>query len=546
MAHDLDTDTTDYAPPSPAPESGNGDHRPAEARFDTCLTPRRARWPSLALGLFVGAAATLTITTWGDGGDNAEPLAEETVELTTVQVSTQDLVEEVEWSGSLSSGLTVDIAAPRAGVVIDVAVTGGIIERGDVVMVIDNEPLVALFGEIPMWRELKEGDVGGDVHQLEANLVHLGYDPDGEVTIDDEFTSTTAEMVERWEAALGIDVTGKVPMARVMVLPGATELVEAAVIGTVVRNGDTLMTVDALAVGLDVIGWETMLDTEGELSFVAEVGTPIEHGSVLYTADGTDAVAVTEIDAVSEVVFDAMSSGDVEQLESVLVFVGFDPDAQIEIDTEVDQDTAAALVRWQESVGLPATGSADASDYVIVTEAAETPYAIGEVYLDVGDRLGTGTVVMSLETPTLTVTSDIAVREIDEFDVGDIVVVEQLDETTFDAVVASIADVANPAVGQNDAPTITVTFDVLTEPDNYVSGAVTITTESSRIDDAMVVPSRALLTLREGGYAVEKRLVDGTTELVGVEIGTFDGGIVEIVSVTVGELADGDEIVVPS
>ena len=143
-------------------------------------------------------------------------------------------------------------------------------------------------------------------------------------------------------------------------------------------------------------------------------------------------------------------------------------------------------------------------------------------------------------------TTDVAIGEIDEFAVGDTVVIEQLDESTFTGEVASIADVANPATGQGEPPTITVTFDVVTEPDDYVSGAVTITTESSRIDDAMVVPSRALVTLSEGGYAVEMQLADGTTSLVGVEIGTFDDGMVEIVSVTVGELAVGDEVVVPS
>ena len=100
------------------------------------------------------------------------------------------------------------------------------------------------------------------------------------------------------------------------------------------------------------------------------VGTPIEHGTVLYEADGIGAVAVVEVGTASEAVLDALWSGDVELLESVLVYVGFDPDRLVEIDDEVDLNTNAAVVRWQESVGLPTTGSTDASDYVVLTEAA--------------------------------------------------------------------------------------------------------------------------------------------------------------------------------
>ena len=137
-----------------------------------------------------------------------------------------------------------------------------------------------------------------------------------------------------------------------------------------------------------------------------------------------------------------------------------------------------------------------------------------------------------------------AVSEIDEFAVGDTVRVVQLDETEFSAVVVEIADVASGVTaGQDAEPTVAVTFDVTSEPEEYVSGTVTIVSESSRIDDAVVVPTRALVTLREGGFAVEIQDADGSTRLVGVEIGVFDEGSVEI---TNDVLAPGDEVVVPT
>ena len=54
----------------------------------------------------------------------------------------------------------------------------------------------------------------------------------------------------------------------------------------------------------------------------------------------------------------------------------------------------------------------------------------------------------------------------------------------------------------------------------------------------LAVPVEAVLALAEGGYAVE--VVDGaTTHLVGVELGPFVDGQVEVV----GDVAEGDTVV---
>jgi hypothetical protein len=59
-------------------------------------------------------------------------------------------------------------------------------------------------------------------------------------------------------------------------------------------------------------------------------------------------------------------------------------------------------------------------------------------------------------------------------------------------------------------------------------------------ENALTVPVEAVLALAEGGYAVE---VHGaaSSHLVGVELGTFADGFVEIA----GDVAEGAEVVVP-
>jgi hypothetical protein len=67
---------------------------------------------------------------------------------------------------------------------------------------------------------------------------------------------------------------------------------------------------------------------------------------------------------------------------------------------------------------------------------------------------------------------------------------------------------------------------------------VVVTSEEAA--GVLTVPVDALLAVAEGGYAVE-RVRDGGTQLVGVETGAFADGHVQVT----GDLADGDEVVVP-
>lgn len=529
--------------------NGGSPRRPSRS-VDERLVPPRRRWPALLAGVALGVGGTFAVRAAIAGDDaDAETLAEpvDVVELTTSPVELRDLVDEVDWSGTLAVGQATMLDSPAAGTLTDIVVDGARIARGDMVARIDDRPVVAVFGTTPMWRSLGQGDVGADVFQLETNLVALGYDPDGIVTVDHEFTSATADMVEAWQSALGVDETGRVEMGDLVVLAGESVASAPMPIGSPVQVDSPLAALETASVGVDVVARSFEADdqtgdeddTGPTIDAIAAAGTPVEHGSVLFTVDGVAVVAVIDVSPESEAVLAAFETQDVEEIESVLAFLGFDPDGAIEIDDEVDDATAAAVVRWQESVGLPSTGSVQAAAYVVVPGDRE--YVAAEPIADVGDAVGEGLFVTTLASPTLALTADVVVSEVEAFGVGDAVIVEQVDETGFTAAVVDIAETTTQS-GQ-DEPTVTVSFEVVEPPDEFVSGSVVITTESNRIDDAVVVPTRALLTLAEGGFAVERANDDGSRTLIGVELGVFDDGVVEIVD---GDLAPGDRVVVPS
>ncbi len=538
-----------------ASTNGTAPTVPVHSVDDRLVRPRR-RWPALLAGVAVGVGGTLAVRAAladDDGDDAATADPTEVVELATVAVEVRDIVEEVDWAGTLAVGEATTLGSPATGTLTDVIADGATIERGDVVARIDDHPVVAMFGATPMWRDLAVGDEGDDVFQLETNLTALGFDAEGIVTVDATYSSATADMVEAWQASLGVDETGDVAMRDVVVLPGESMVFTPVAVGSSVQAGATLATIEVPSVRFDVVGRtfdEDAFDAEalallddGEagalVEAVAEPGTPVEHGTVLFAAAGVNAVAVVDITPETAAVLAAIDDGDIEEIESVLAFVGYDPDGAMEIDDEVDDATAAAVVRWQESIGLPSTGSVQAAAYVVVPGDRE--YVVAEPATVVGDAIGEGRLVVTLRSPTLSLAADVAVSEVDEFAVGDVVTVEQVDETTFTAVVVEIADTTTQS-GQ-DEPTVLVSFDIVEPPEQLVSGSVIVTSESSRIEDAIVVPTRALVTLREGGFAVERADGDGARTLIAVDLGTFDDGVVEIVD---GDLAAGDQVVVPS
>ena len=56
--------------------------------------------------------------------------------------------------------------------------------------------------------------------QLDANLIALGYATPATLTVSDTFTAATSFAVQRWQAALGLPVTGVVPAGQVAYAPG--------------------------------------------------------------------------------------------------------------------------------------------------------------------------------------------------------------------------------------------------------------------------------------------------------------------------------------
>lgn len=164
----------------------------------------RRRWGLLGVivAVAVGAAALgwivgREVQSPEDAGSDSEPPEPS---LIAVPVESRVLNSNVVVRGDIrfseSEDLTLD---PGIAAGVDAVVTGQLpgegedLIEGDVFIEVSGRPVIALVGELPMFRTLGPGSTGDDVQQLEEALARLGYDPG---PIDNSFDGATETAIE--------------------------------------------------------------------------------------------------------------------------------------------------------------------------------------------------------------------------------------------------------------------------------------------------------------------------------------------------------------
>jgi peptidoglycan hydrolase-like protein with peptidoglycan-binding domain len=173
--------------------------------------------------VIAGAAAAAGVAAgglgwWRLGGPDAAGAPPSATNVRTVAVVRTDLVAREQVGGTLgyAGEWRIGPAGP-AGVLTAVPALGTIVQRGQSLYEVDGRPVPVLYGERPAWRDLATGvPRGADVRQLEQNLSALGH---LRSTVDDRYTAATAAAVRRWQGALGVAQTGRLPLGAVVFVP---------------------------------------------------------------------------------------------------------------------------------------------------------------------------------------------------------------------------------------------------------------------------------------------------------------------------------------
>jgi len=308
--------------------------------------------------------------------------------------------------------------------------------------------------------------IGIDVLQLETALVELGYDPDGELTVDQEFTSETAQVVERWQADLGIEVDGVVAADDIVFLPGPSQIV------------DIVDTAGSVAPGMQI----------AELSTGQEIAGP-----------------------------------DVQQLEEALTRMGFTADETMIVDEIYTNETRRAVEAWQLTTGQQADGVVHIGDVVVVDEQVR----VTDVLAPVGTQVAPGSPVLQAADLEQVVSFDLDAVDQDFADEGDQATVILPDDTELAGIVEEIASTATTNPDGTTVFEVTVRLD---DPDgvgDLTEAPVDVQLVGSSVSNVLAVPVSALVALSDGGYAIEADSGSGF-RLVAADPGFFADGLVEI------------------
>ncbi|MFG2056386.1 peptidoglycan-binding protein [Micromonospora sp. NPDC048930] len=194
-------------------------------------TPRRRRPGRLRAvavgGLVLATLALAVVATLGLGGrDGRQPAAARSAPAATAPVTRQTLTRSVTLAGELGYGAPVPLTSLATGTVTWLPRVGATVRRGEELLRADEQPVVLLYGALPMYRPLTVGLQGTDVRQFERNLAALGYRG---FTVDDAFSASTTTAVKRWQHDLGLPETGTVDRTRVIYAAGPVRVAQRLV-----------------------------------------------------------------------------------------------------------------------------------------------------------------------------------------------------------------------------------------------------------------------------------------------------------------------------
>ena len=272
-----------------------------------------------------------------------------------------------------------------------------------------------------------------------------------------------------------------------------------------------------------------------------DVGDKVGCGGVFYRVDDNPVLllcgtvpAYRDLDSGDE-------GKDVRQLNRNLHELGYNADPD---DNSFTWKTEEALKKLQDDKGFDETGELDIDDAVFLPESARIAQVTGKL----GGPARPGAQVAQATSDTLEVQVDLDASQQGEVKVGDRAQITLPGNESVKGKVDRLGRVARTAGEDDDIGAATIpAYISLHDPEKargLDSAPVQVDITTKGVESALSVPVTALVGKSGGGFAVEVVRDGGQRELVAVELGLFDtaDGRVEVE----GELAEGDQVVVPS
>jgi hypothetical protein len=179
--------------------------------------------------------------------DNGYPVSQATV-------TRQTLTSQVPVDGALGYAESYSVVNQAQGIYTSLPGTGQVIRDGQVLYRVSGNPVILLYGTVPAYRSLAEGQnassvTGQDVLQLNRDLVSMGYVSRTDLNpSSDEFSWATKYGLEQLQAALGVKQTGELALGQAVFVPSAVRVTTVQpALGSQAGPGQPMATVSSTA-----------------------------------------------------------------------------------------------------------------------------------------------------------------------------------------------------------------------------------------------------------------------------------------------------------
>lgn len=356
----------------------------------------------------------------------------------------------------------------------------------------------------------------------------------------------------RWPvglAGIAIGVVGTLVASTLINAGGEDELAQVETVDTLTVEVGTmdLRSVDEYAATLALGSTESLASlSSGTLTSVASDGTVLAAGDVIARIDGEPVILMYGSTPAYRSLDDTADPGsDITQIEQNLVDLGYGQSPAVTVDDTWLWQTTVAINQLKGDRDMEQDNAVALGEVLFV----DGPITVNEG-AQIGSNIGSNAELLTYRSSEdAVVTTAVAAADARDFSLDLKVTVELATGEVVDGVVTEISDSAvAPAAGQGQDgatdPTVDVSISLTDVGDALLlSGPVTVQVTSELIEGAVVVPVRSLISLAGGGSAVEIVDAAGTATLVGVELGDFSDGMVEI---TNDAVSVGDQILVPA
>ncbi len=358
--------------------------------------PKRRRWIWFALvGVVLAAAVFAVVVLLLGNGSSTE--AAESDALNFAEVVTADLIQEETFNGIIGSIEDDPVRTMLGGTITEIPESGDIVSQGEALFAIDDEPVVLLYGDQPAYRDITIGE----------DLFTISSPPDGTITwvVEPGTVIQQGDQLYRVDDQPVIALYGAQPAYRdIAIVTGGGDPDETVTIlnqlegtitwvaepGTVIQQGGVLYRVDDQPViamfgdqpayrdlynSLDATASEASLTAaQSDVTFAAQALAQAEedydpyrnkpegnlnkayYGATWAAAQQAHDTAVRQLNALTGASGGPLMGDDVLQLEQALLALGFDDSGNLVPDDTFTYETTRAVRAFQADVGLEQDG----------------------------------------------------------------------------------------------------------------------------------------------------------------------------------------------